>query len=165
MRDQRANRLAGFGLPRPDAAAAIFWSTTGSCERERATWKSNDACSKGERTLAEVVEEVSQSYARRYEIDRDSAWFLLKLQEEVGELTQAFLIRSGQARSKGCSAQEIEERFRSELADVLCHVLLLARHHGVDVEEAVRRPTRHVAFDSPVSNVIALAQRPHDQLV
>jgi hypothetical protein len=35
--------------------------------------------------------------------------------------------------------QEIEERFRSELADVLCHVLLLARHHGVDVEEAIER--------------------------
>jgi hypothetical protein len=65
--------------------------------------------------------------------------FLLKPREEVGELTQAFLMRSGQARSKGCSAQEIEERLRSELADVLCHVLLLARHHGVDVEEAIER--------------------------
>lgn len=105
--------------------------------------------------LTEEVEEVSQGYARRHGINRDSTWFLLKLQEEVGELTQAFLMRSGQARSKGCSAQEIEERFRSELADVLCHVLLLARHHEVDVEEAIERkwlvwrPDRAAAVSQP----------------
>lgn len=89
--------------------------------------------------LADDAEEISQGYAGRHGITRDAAWFLLKLQEEVGELTQAFLMRIGQARSKGHSPQEIEEIFRGELADVLCHVLLLARHHGVDLEEAVER--------------------------
>jgi hypothetical protein len=59
--------------------------------------------------LADNAEEISEGYARRYGITRDPAWFLLKLQEEVGELTQAFLMRTGQARSKGRSSQEIEE--------------------------------------------------------
>ncbi|MDY7086982.1 MAG: MazG nucleotide pyrophosphohydrolase domain-containing protein [Actinomycetota bacterium] len=89
--------------------------------------------------LTDDAEEISRGYARRHGITRDAAWFLLKLQEEVGELTQAFLMRTGQARSKGHTQQEIEDMFRGELADVLCHVLLLARHHGVDLEEAVER--------------------------
>lgn len=89
--------------------------------------------------LTEDVEEVSRGYARRHGIERDDTWFLLKLQEEVGELTQAFLMRTGQARTKGYSAVEIEEQFRGELADVLCHTLLLARHHGVDLERAIER--------------------------
>ncbi|MEJ3749153.1 MazG-like family protein [Actinomycetes bacterium KLBMP 9797] len=98
--------------------------------------------------LSDEVEEVSQGYARRHGIDRDPAWFVLKLQEEVGELTQAFLMRTGQARTKGHSAEEIDERFRGELADVLCHTLLLARHHGVDLEQAVERKwQRHLPRD------------------
>ncbi|MER5321670.1 pyrophosphatase [Streptosporangium roseum] len=91
------------------------------------------------RQLTEAVEAVSSTYARKHGIIRDDTWFLLKLQEEVGELTQAFLMRSGQARDKGHSPQELEVGFRSELADVLSQVLLLARHHGVDLEAEVER--------------------------
>ncbi len=89
--------------------------------------------------LTDEVEEISQGYAERFGIVRDDAWFMLKLQEEVGELAQAFLMRAGQARDKGNSPQEIEENFRGELADVLCHALLMARHHGVDLSEAVEQ--------------------------
>ncbi len=87
--------------------------------------------------LTDEVEAVSRRYARKHGIERDDAWFLLKLQEEVGELTQAFLMRAGQARSKGKSPHEIDEDFRAELADVLSHVLLMARHHGVDLQAEV----------------------------
>ncbi|SCL37474.1 NTP pyrophosphatase, house-cleaning of non-canonical NTPs [Micromonospora pallida] len=89
--------------------------------------------------LTDAVETVSRNYARRHGITQDATWFLLKLQEEVGELTQAFLMRTGQARDKGLSAQEIDERFRAELADVLCQVLVMARHHGVDLRTEVER--------------------------
>jgi len=89
--------------------------------------------------LTAEVEAVSRIYATRHGIDRDPAWFVLKLQEEVGELTQAYLMRSGQARDKGHSADELEAGFRAELADVLCQVLLLARHHDVDLEAEVEQ--------------------------
>jgi len=89
--------------------------------------------------LSDDVEEISQGYAHRHGITRDAPWFLLKLQEEVGELTQAFLMRTGQARTKGYSAQEIEERFSDELADVVCHALLLAHHNGIKLDEAIER--------------------------
>ena len=47
--------------------------------------------------LADELETVSCLYAERYGIDRDDNWFVLKLREEVSELTKAFLMRAGQA--------------------------------------------------------------------
>jgi NTP pyrophosphatase (non-canonical NTP hydrolase) len=91
------------------------------------------------RQLTADVEKVSQRYAEVHGFRRDDAWFLLKLQEEVGELTQAFLMRSGQARTKGLAPEEVEANFRAEIADVLCQLLLMAHHHGVDVADAVER--------------------------
>ncbi len=88
--------------------------------------------------LTRQVEAVSRVYAERHGIDRDDTWFVLKLHEEVGELTQAYLARSGQARDRGLDAAELDARYRAELADVLSHVLLLARHSGVDLEAEVR---------------------------
>ena len=91
------------------------------------------------RQLTDDVETISQRYAEAFDFDRDDTWFLLKLQEEVGELTQAFLMRKGQARAKGLTPQELDANFRAEVADVLCQLLLLARHHDVDVAAEVER--------------------------
>jgi len=91
------------------------------------------------RELTAQVEYVSRGYAARFGIDRDSNWQILKLHEEVGELTQAHLMRQGQARSKGLSSAEIDATFRAEVADVLSHVLLLAHHHNIDIVQEVER--------------------------
>lgn len=88
--------------------------------------------------LVRGVESVSKGYAEKFGITRDGPWFLLKLQEELGELVQAYLMMTGAARTKDRSAQEITAQFRSELADVFCHVLLLAKAHDVDLPAAVR---------------------------
>lgn len=101
--------------------------------------------------LTEQVEWVSQLYASRFGIERDADWFLLKLQEEIGELTQAYLVLGGRARSKGRSDDEVRAMFRAEVADVLCQVLLLARHHGIDVVDEVRRKWL-VYADAPSSS-------------
>jgi NTP pyrophosphatase (non-canonical NTP hydrolase) len=91
------------------------------------------------KALTDEVEDISLIYASRFEIDRTDTWFLLKLQEEVGELTQAHLMRTGQARTKALTANEIDEAFRSEMADVLASTLLLARYHGIDLEAEIER--------------------------
>jgi NTP pyrophosphatase (non-canonical NTP hydrolase) len=57
----------------------------------------------------------------------------------VGELTQAFLMRAGQARATGKAPRELDDQFGAEVADVLCHVVSLARHHGIDLAEQVER--------------------------
>jgi len=42
-------------------------------------------------SLSARVEQVSAGYAREFGIQRDDDWFVLKLAEEVGELTSAYL--------------------------------------------------------------------------
>lgn len=37
--------------------------------------------------LTAAVEKVSQKYSHQFGIKRDSDWFILKLQEELGELS------------------------------------------------------------------------------
>lgn len=88
--------------------------------------------------LSARVEIISQTYADAFCIERDANWFILKLQEEVGELTQSYLMRIGKARAKGRTPQEIEEAFCAEIADVLCHTLLLAHFFHIDIEQAIK---------------------------
>lgn len=88
-------------------------------------------------TLAEVsdaAQRISDIYAGKYAIDRDDDWFLLKLQEELGELAQAHLRLSSRGRG-----QASEQDRADEAADVLCMLLLYCRRFGVDPDEAVRR--------------------------
>lgn len=87
--------------------------------------------------LTDQLEDVSAGYAEQNAIARTPDWFVLKLQEEVGELTQSYLMKTGRARDKGHSAADIEDGLRAEVADVLAQVLLIARHQGIDVEAAL----------------------------
>jgi NTP pyrophosphatase (non-canonical NTP hydrolase) len=89
--------------------------------------------------LSERLEKLSARYAEHFGFERDGEWFLLKLQEEVGELTQAFLQVTGRGRTKGSSAEEIQAGFRAEFADVFCQLLLLARHFEVDLPREIER--------------------------
>ena len=94
------------------------------------------------RTLAELaplVAEVSDTYASRNGIRRDDDWYLLKLQEELGELTAEYLKATGRGRKKGAGASAIREALEDEAADVLATLLLFARHNGVDLDAALER--------------------------
>lgn len=94
------------------------------------------------RQLIEQFETVSERYARTYDLERDGDWFLLKLLEEVGELTQAANRLSGRARAKGRGPEELSQALADETADVLGHILLFAHHHGVDLDAAIERKWR-----------------------
>ena len=102
--------------------------------------------------LSERAERISERYGEYLGIERDGDWFLLKLQEELGELTQSYLQVTGRARTKGLTDDEIREAFEFEFADVLCQLLLLARHHAVDVPAAIERKwlIREAQLNAPV---------------
>lgn len=87
--------------------------------------------------LMRKIEAVSQKYATQYKIKRSPSWYILKLQEEMGELTQSYLMLKGKGRSKNKTKRELREDFEKEMADVFCHVLLLAKSNTVDIEKAV----------------------------
>lgn len=88
--------------------------------------------------LTETVEAISRRYAANFGIERNGDWFVLKLQEELGELTQAYLAQTGQSR-RGGEPAELKAKLGDELADLLCQLLLMARHAEIDVPEAIRR--------------------------
>ncbi len=90
------------------------------------------------KTLTNDIEKISKSYAAKYGIKRDSDWFILKLQEELGELIQSYLMATGQARKKGLSEKELMGNLESEVADVFCHILLLAKHFDINLEQVVQ---------------------------
>ena len=89
--------------------------------------------------MAEKIEIVATRYADEYNITRDDDWYVFKLQEELGELTQKFLMMSNRARQKGFSPEEIRLQFEDEVADTFSLLVLLARHFEVDMENAVDR--------------------------
>jgi NTP pyrophosphatase (non-canonical NTP hydrolase) len=113
-------------------------------------------------TLVEDVEAVSAHYADRHNIDRSDHWFLLKLNEEVGELTQAYLALRGQARDKRKSAEQLQEDFEHELADVLVQTLLIARRMNVDVEKAVEDKWSGIRTGNSASHPPPIPS-PHDR--
>jgi NTP pyrophosphatase (non-canonical NTP hydrolase) len=85
--------------------------------------------------LGDELEIISRVYERRFGVARTDDWLVLKLHEEVGELTQAYLARSGRSRDRG----EVDAAFRAELADVLAQLLLVARRFDVDLEAELER--------------------------
>ncbi|MCX8996380.1 pyrophosphatase [Rhizobiaceae bacterium BDR2-2] len=92
--------------------------------------------------LQRRFEDASRRYADSNGIRRDADWFLLKLHEEVGELTQAWNRLSGRGRAKGRSEEERRRDLEDETADVLGHILLFAHNNGIDLAAAVERKWR-----------------------
>ena len=85
--------------------------------------------------FADRLEAISAAYAATYAIDRTGDWFLLKLQEEVGEMTQAWLARTGRSRR---DTEDGAAQLAAEVADVFCQLLLFSRAAGIDIDAAVR---------------------------
>jgi NTP pyrophosphatase (non-canonical NTP hydrolase) len=93
-------------------------------------------------TLTEKFETASVVYAAEHGIERDEDWFILKLQEEMGELTQIWNRAKGRGRRKGMSEADIAAALADEAADVLGHILLFAGRNGLDLTAAIERKWR-----------------------
>lgn len=89
--------------------------------------------------LAGKVQRVSDIYAERCNIRRDDDWFVLKLQEEAGELVAEHLRLSGRGRVEGRTRDEMRVALEDEAADLLAMLLLFCRHNDIDVEAALGR--------------------------
>jgi NTP pyrophosphatase (non-canonical NTP hydrolase) len=87
--------------------------------------------------LSEQAAQISDIYAANCAIRRDDDWWLLKLQEELGELTQAHLKVTGRGRTSG--ETDWNQARADEAADLLCQLLLYCRRFEIDLEQAVER--------------------------
>lgn len=89
--------------------------------------------------LTELVARVSDIYAERNDIARDDDWYLLKVQEELGELTAEYLKSTGRGRLKGAGADAVRVALEDEAADVLAMLLLFVRSRQIDLDAALTR--------------------------
>lgn len=87
--------------------------------------------------LTARIGRISVRYAGIHDIDRSPEWALLKLMEEVGELTQSHLTASGQGRDRGRTGEQQREHVSEELADALGMFLVYADMQGIDLEAAM----------------------------
>ncbi|WP_374516241.1 phosphoribosyl-ATP pyrophosphohydrolase [Brevundimonas sp.] len=90
------------------------------------------------KALQADVLRISDIYAAEHGIDRDRDWALLKLQEELGELTAEHLRMSGRARGAADAG-----KLGDEAADVLGMLLIYCQTAGVDIEQAMQRKWLH----------------------
>jgi NTP pyrophosphatase (non-canonical NTP hydrolase) len=89
--------------------------------------------------LTALVAEVSDTYASRNNIVRDDDWYLLKVQEELGELVAEYLRTTSRGRLKGDDAATVRVKLEDETADVLAMLLLFARNNKIDLDAALER--------------------------
>ncbi|MFA4938377.1 phosphoribosyl-ATP pyrophosphohydrolase [Brevundimonas sp.] len=84
--------------------------------------------------LTVSVLRISDIYAAEHDIDRDRDWALLKLQEELGELTAEHLRLTNRGRGAP-DAQALGD----EAADILGMLLIYCARAGVDLDQAMQR--------------------------
>lgn len=86
--------------------------------------------------LTRNLTDISDLYSKRFSIERTPEWYLIKIQEELGELASAYLKLTGRARTEGVTANDLKKNFEDEIADVLAMAMLFAKSQSVDIEKA-----------------------------
>lgn len=89
--------------------------------------------------LSERIGEVGELYARAHNITRTPEWYLLKLTEELGELTAEHLLLNGQARPNKDGSGGTREALENEAADLFGQFVLYLRANEIDIEAAIER--------------------------
>ena len=88
--------------------------------------------------LQDKVVENAMNYGKRYNIEIDEDFALLKLYEEVGEFAQAVLIHQKKSRPEKHVSKEVsKEELAKELADVVGMAIVNAHLLGIDLEKAI----------------------------
>lgn len=89
--------------------------------------------------LSEQIGRVGEIYARRTSITRTPDWYLLKLTEELGELTAEHLRLTGRARPHADAPADSREALENEAADLFGQLVLYLRANDIDIEAALQR--------------------------
>jgi NTP pyrophosphatase (non-canonical NTP hydrolase) len=90
--------------------------------------------------LQEKILEVEMSYGEKYGITIDEEYALLKLYEEMGELSQAVLISRKKCRPEKYPGDAVaKEKLAEEMADVLGLLITNAKLLGVDLDAAIEK--------------------------
>lgn len=84
------------------------------------------------------IEENASKYQKKYGVDIDPTFALLKLTEEIGELSEAYLAYTRKSRpEKFVSEEDAKNKVAQEIADVVGVAIILASLLNIDLEKAI----------------------------
>ncbi len=84
------------------------------------------------------IVENADKYKEKYKVNIDADFAIVKLYEEVGELSEAALVYNKQCRpEKFLSEEEAKENIGKEIADVIGVAIVYANLLGIDLEKAI----------------------------
>ena len=89
--------------------------------------------------LSDRIAQVGDLYARVHDIERSADWYLLKLTEELGELTAEHLLLGGRAKPNADGSSGTREALENEAADLFGQFVLYLRANEIDIEAAIER--------------------------
>ncbi len=90
--------------------------------------------------LQEQLFQIELAYGKKFGIEIDEDYTLLKLYEEMGELSQAILINRKKCRPEKYPGPEVaKEKLAEEMADVLGLLVTNAKLLDIDLEEALAK--------------------------
>lgn len=88
------------------------------------------------KSLLDVAWRRFELYCNKQDISLDSQDVFIKLQEELGELAEAYLIKQGKvAKRKSLDKMKSQRSLSRELVDVLGLLLVFAKLEEVNVEK------------------------------
>jgi NTP pyrophosphatase (non-canonical NTP hydrolase) len=85
------------------------------------------------------IAQVGEVYARVHGIPRSADWYLLKLTEELGELTAEHLLLGGRSKANADGSGGTREALENEAADLFGQFVLYLRENDIDIEAAIER--------------------------
>ena len=87
-----------------------------------------------------------RAYAKVHGIPRTSDWYLLKLAEELGELTAEHLLIEGRSKPSADGTGGTRTDLENEAADLFGQFVLYLRANDIDIEAAIERKwLKHLA--------------------
>ncbi len=88
--------------------------------------------------ITNKLKEVIDIYSEKFKIKKGDDWYVLKIQEELGELTSAYLKLTSRARRGDSTDEELAKNLNDEIADVIAMTLLFAQSRNIDVEQVLK---------------------------
>lgn len=89
--------------------------------------------------LAKKFDQVSEKYCADNNILKTDDWVILKFQEEVGELCQAWLMKTHRARDKGHTQLQLNEMLAEEAADAFGMLMIFIKTQNIDINKYIEK--------------------------
>ncbi|WP_430251002.1 hypothetical protein [Neorhizobium sp. DAR64860/K0K1] len=131
--------IGDFSNPPFAVIAALLSQIGGSVAKLRLSTIAEDRMSATFKELSDRIGQVGDLYARVHAIERSADWYLLKLTEELGELTAEHLLIAGRAKPNANGSGGTREALENEAADLFGQFVLYLRANEIDIEAAIER--------------------------